>query len=224
MTGNGGGGVGTDDVDALVTTLTSPVFDISDFNEPTLLYYRWFVNAGGNSTPNDQLRVTIDNGIEEVTLEALDVSYPFMGEWQLNLVNIADYITPTNNMRVSFETSDSPNSGHLVEAAVDAFQVYDADPDVGITSIQQNAPSLQILPNPCTSQTTISLHNADQYWQNDTNLQIQITNMLGQCVYEEVFSGTMLNFNRQQLPNGIYQVTLATTNGKALQSTKLLLK
>ena len=126
VTGNGGGDAGTDDVDNGVVTLTSPVMNLSTFNKPVLRYSTWFFNAGGNGTPNDALEVRISNGTDEVVLETITQS---AGAWKApSEFDLASLITLTDNMQVIFETGDLPNSGHLVEAAVDAFLVEDTSP------------------------------------------------------------------------------------------------
>ena len=58
-----GGQVGSNDVDDFNTILTSPLFDLSNFNQHYLSYYSWFSNGGGGwgggSPPNDSLRVSV---------------------------------------------------------------------------------------------------------------------------------------------------------------------
>ena len=123
VTGNGGGGAGDDDVDGGTVTLTSPVMDLTGYGDPILTYYTWFYNAGGNNAPNDALVVRISNGIEEVVLENITSS---QSVWRpQSSFRLLDHIALTNNMKVTFETSDLPNSGNLVEAAVDAFLIVD---------------------------------------------------------------------------------------------------
>lgn len=121
VTGNGGGGAGNDDVDNGIVTLTSPPMDMSNMNEPVLTYSTWFFNDGGNGSPNDALQVRLTNGTDEVTLETITTSNQ---SWNPpSEFNLAGMIDLTDNMQVIFETSDLAGSGHLVEAAVDAFQV-----------------------------------------------------------------------------------------------------
>jgi choice-of-anchor B domain-containing protein len=123
VTGNGGGGAGNDDVDNGVVTLFSPIMDLSNYNEPKLRYYTWFFNEGGNGDPNDTLKVRITNGTDEVELETIAQSN---SAWNpASEFDLAGLITLTDNMQVIFETSDLAGSGHLVEAAVDAFRVED---------------------------------------------------------------------------------------------------
>ncbi len=126
VTGNAGGAAGDDDVDNGVVTLTSPVMDLTGYNEPVVYYRAWFFNAGGSGTPNDALEVRVTNGTQTVVLETITQS---QGQWRpeasFPLTGLLD-ITPT--MQVIFETSDLASSGHLVEAAVDVFHVEDAAP------------------------------------------------------------------------------------------------
>lgn len=126
VTGNGGGQAADFDVDNGIVTLYSPVMNLSTFNKPVLRYSTWFFNAGGNGTPNDALEVRISNGTDEVVLETITQS---AGAWKApSEFDLASLITLTDNMQVIFETGDLPNSGHLVEAAVDAFLVEDTSP------------------------------------------------------------------------------------------------
>lgn len=126
VTGNGGGGAGTDDVDNGVVTLFSPVMDLSNYNQPKLSYSTWFFNDGGNGNPDDALQVRITNGTDEVVLETITQSN---SAWNpVSEFDLTGLIALTNNMQVIFETSDLASSGHLVEAAVDAFRVEDTSP------------------------------------------------------------------------------------------------
>ncbi|MBK9016731.1 MAG: PKD domain-containing protein [Saprospiraceae bacterium] len=125
VTGNGGGGAGDDDVDNGSVTLTSPVMDLSTYNQPVLKYSTWFFNAGGSGNPNDNLVVRISNGTDVVTLETIAQSGSvWRPESEFDLTGL---IPITNTMTVSFVASDN-TPGHLVEAAVDAFKVEDTSP------------------------------------------------------------------------------------------------
>jgi len=125
-TGNGGGSAGTDDVDDGVVTLTTPVFDLTGYANPYLSYYKWFFNNGGAGGPaNDSLKVLISNGIDEVLIDLEEGLTPF-AFWTYQELKIADFITPTSNMQVSFVTGDLAATGHIVEAAIDVFYVFDS--------------------------------------------------------------------------------------------------
>jgi len=100
--------------------------DLSNYNQPKLRYYTWFFNDGGNGNPDDALQVSITNGTDEVVLETITQSN---SAWNpVSEFDLTGLIALTNNMQVIFETSDLASSGHLVEAAVDAFRVEDTSP------------------------------------------------------------------------------------------------
>ena len=91
---------GNDDVDNGNTVLTSPVFDLSGYNEPFISYYRWFYNSGGSGTPDDQLQIKLTNGITTVVIETLDFNTSNSNQWNFNNFRVlATFINPTANMR-----------------------------------------------------------------------------------------------------------------------------
>ncbi len=125
VTGNGAGNAGNDDVDDGVTTLTSPTFDLSNYNNPSISYNRWFYNAGGSTPPNDSLSIRLSNGNTTVEIASIDTSNQ-TSQWVFNEFRVSDYINPTANMQMIFEVNDDPAEGHLVEGAVDVFRVTDS--------------------------------------------------------------------------------------------------
>lgn len=134
VTGNGGGQAGTDDIDGGNTVLTSPVFDLSSYNEPYISYYRWFYNDGGSGTPDDNLTVRISNGNITVQVEQLTVNTANSNAWNFNNIRVRDFLTPTANMTFILESSDGVTSstGHLVEAGLDVFSVVDSAVNVNV--------------------------------------------------------------------------------------------
>ncbi|MBI5915513.1 MAG: choice-of-anchor B family protein [Bacteroidetes bacterium] len=125
MTQNGGGGPGDFDVDGGAVVLTSPVMNLSNYNQPILNYTTWFYNAGGSGNPNDNLQVRVTNGTTTVTLETIAQSG---SQWRPESeYDLASLLPLTSTMQVIFETADLA-PGHLVEAAVDRFSVTDVSP------------------------------------------------------------------------------------------------
>ncbi len=123
VTGNGGGGAGNDDVDNGEVILTSPSMDLTTYDEPVIRFSYWFFNDGGNGSPDDALEVRLSNGSTEVLLASYKES---ASEWKDAEFQVSSFIEVTDDMRITFFTSDLPGSGHLVEAAVDAFRVEEA--------------------------------------------------------------------------------------------------
>jgi hypothetical protein len=143
VTGNGGGGVGDDDVDNGIVTLTSPMFDYDDSGSTTLSYYRWFANAGGNGTPNDELEVSIFNGSTDIQLESLDEG-DNANSWDEVSFDLGSLGIAAGQYQVRFVTGDEQASGHIVEAAVDQFRI---DFSVGLDEQVLDA-QIDIIPNP----------------------------------------------------------------------------
>lgn len=122
VTGNTGGGAGDNDVDNGTTTISSQSFDLSNADCSKLSFYYFFFNAGGQgAAPDDTLTVSISNGINTVVVEKFATN---TSDWTLyESAPLGDLINLTNDMVVSFSTSDLANAGHLVEAMVDQFSV-----------------------------------------------------------------------------------------------------
>lgn len=122
VTGNGGGGAGTDDVDNGETILTSPAMDLTSIDFPVIEFYYWWLNDGGQGAPNDALTISLSNDAGTVEVASITATT----QWQKFTINVPDFLTPDTNVRLILSTSDLEGSGHLVEAALDGFSVLDA--------------------------------------------------------------------------------------------------
>jgi choice-of-anchor B domain-containing protein len=137
--GVAGGGVGDADVDGGATSLRSPVLDASGLNDPHISYWRWYSNNQGANPGTQTMTVDISNngGSSWTLLETVGpTGNDAVGGWIQHDARIADFVTPTNNMRLRFRASDL--IGAIVEAAVDDLQILDFDctpPTVSIASI-----------------------------------------------------------------------------------------
>lgn len=213
VTGNGGGNVGDDDVDGGETVLTSPVFDLTSLANPYVNYYRWFVNGGGSGSPNDQLVVKLNNGTTTATIETVTAATAGSSSWIGKSIRVADFITPTNNMRLSVTVNDAP-LGHISEGGFDKFEITD-----GLVSVNElnEINSVNIFPNPFNEVIYIQLSQH----VNANAIQIQIVDIAGRLVDK-------FNFNNEttiQLTNnynkGIYFVNIYD-NGLLIESQKIV--
>lgn len=118
-----------DDIDGGHTILTSPIFDLSTYNDAKINFSWYFRYSGGNTTPDDHTYIRLTNGITTVDLRDIVETTEPEAEWFSDSIEVADYITPTANMRLIIDASDT-GSGHLVEVAFDRFIVTDLAPDV----------------------------------------------------------------------------------------------
>jgi hypothetical protein len=111
---------GNSDVDGGTTTLRSPLFDGSD-PETRVSYWRWYSNDFGDNPNSDVMPVEIsaDGGTTWTTLEAVGEN---AGAWVRAEFRVADFVTPSAQMRVRFGAADL-GGGSVVEAGVDGFEV-----------------------------------------------------------------------------------------------------
>ena len=127
VTGQGvvGGQAGAADVDGGVTTLLSPVFDLTGFDEPQIEYWYWYSNNQGSNPGTDNMPVQISNdgGATWVDLEFVDSNN---GAWTFRKWRVRDSVEPTANVRVRFRAQDL-GAGSLVEAGVDDFRIVEVD-------------------------------------------------------------------------------------------------
>lgn len=215
VTGNGGGSAGNDDVDEGNAVLTSPLFDLTGYQEPYISYHRWFFNGGGQGTPDDQLTLTLSNGTQTVTLETVDASSS-SSQWTFQNFRVKDFITPTNTMLFSLETSDQSGTGHLVEAGLDLFQVVDSLPSAAFALPSEDALSFFVYPNPAHGLVHI------QWIKPVQQFLIHISDASGKLVFAQRIDGNK-NFHSidvSSLPDGIYLIK--ATSGRSVTQRKLV--
>lgn len=177
MTGNGGGNIGTDDIDGGAVSLTTPPMDLTGYDEPAATFFRWFFNIDRGNTPrNDTMTVSVNNGIEEVIVFK---SNQFLPNWTMTSFNLKDYITITDNMTITFTAADN-DPGHVTEAAIDAFEIIEGIPtsnkDILLTA------KMEAFPNPFGENLTF------KYDLKETGALLSVTNLLGQTVETQVLS------------------------------------
>jgi len=130
VTGNGyeDGNGGFDDVDNGKTTLYSPIFDLSDFDEMILSYWRWYTNDIGDNGDNDKWEVSVSNnsGSNWINLEYTSSS---LADWSKKTFVLSESIDLTSEVMFKFVAEDisydgdNGSGGSLVEAAIDDFKL-----------------------------------------------------------------------------------------------------
>ncbi|MEL7472949.1 MAG: M14 family zinc carboxypeptidase, partial [Planctomycetota bacterium] len=133
VTGASGASLGSDDVDDGFTTLITPALDASASattylgGDPFVRYYRWYINNAGASPGADILDVDIsnDNGATWTDLEAVGSSAT---DWIEATFRIADFVTPTDQIKLRFIAEDA-GGGSIVEAAIDDLEIFFAGCD-----------------------------------------------------------------------------------------------
>ncbi len=118
---------GDADVDDGVTILLTDTYDLSGSVDPYITYARWFNNDGGDSPLEDEFLVEAsdDGGATWTPIELLGPTGPQVhGGWYVARFRISDFVTLTDQFRVRWQVSDYGDDSR-VEAAIDAFEVYD---------------------------------------------------------------------------------------------------
>ncbi len=111
------------DVDNGFTSITSPSFDLSS-GDAIIHYARWLSNDLGSNAFMEPLLVHISNdngGLWTLAETVGPTGLVAQGGWYEHTFLVSDFVTPTDQMMVRFYVAD--NTGSIVEAAIDDFQV-----------------------------------------------------------------------------------------------------
>ena len=119
---------GQDDVDGGSTILYSPIFNLSNYDDVLVTYWRWYTNNLGNNPGNDIWQVQVSNGNNNswIDLENTNQSNP---AWERVRFVLGQYIELTETMQFRYIASDLSNpgdggsGGSLIEAALDDFSI-----------------------------------------------------------------------------------------------------
>lgn len=120
-----GQGAGFNDVDGGITTLVTPILSAAGLFEPRIEYARWYSNNAGAGPNEDSMPIEISNngGKSWVALELVTEN---AGTWVERSFRIADFLEPTDSMRLRFIARDL-GAGSLVEAAIDDLAIVGLD-------------------------------------------------------------------------------------------------
>ena len=217
VTGNGGGTIGNDDVDGGETILTSPDMDLSTYTTPVVKYWRWFANGGGQGgSPNDTLRVEIDNGTTTVVVNR--VIGMFQNNWTQDSFMVANYIPVTPTMKVRFICGDY-NPGHVAEGGVDGFEVVNREA-LAISNPDAYGPQLTIFPNPLSNNSMVRFDLAGNF---DSPVQFEMRDALGKVVFSRSVNTSSGEFALPSaIARGMYFASLK--NGEQVIKTVKIVK
>ncbi len=200
VTGNGGGNGGANDVDNGTTILTSPPMDLSNLSSPIIYFSYWFTNTGGLGDPvDDALVVRLSDGANNVEVASFNENLP---QWINTSIDPSQFFDDLSNISIGFQTSDTDDTPHLVEAGIDKFFVLD-----GLSNTQELVElEVKINPNPFTQVITI------ESFENEVN-QFVIRDALGREVLKGTISQGIQEVNTSSLSEGVYYIQL---NGKEI--------
>ena len=220
VTGNGGGSAGFDDVDAGETILTSPVMDLTAYTNPAIKFHRWFANGGGFGGPiDDTLTIQItDDGLNWTTLS--QVSGNTSNIWTQDSFPVSPTVTQSSAVQVRFVCGDY-GSGHVVEGAVDVFEVTGAPVFVANEeSIPGNL--IGIFPNPVTSGSIVKYDVASAQLSPGNSLELLVTDLSGRVLFRQQLTGNSGSaVLKADLPAGVYSASIRTDD-KVLGTVKIV--
>jgi choice-of-anchor B domain-containing protein len=210
VTGNNSFAPGADDVDDGFTLLTSPVMKLRSYQNPKLFLNYWFVNYGGNTTPNDSMKIILSNGLKDTVLTNITISG---AEWVPFVKGLKSFLPLTDSMQIKIRIEDSP-AGHVLEGGIDGFRIDDA---VSTIEIQENW-SLTASPNPFSSTLNVDF----QLDKDIKNAQLKIYNIMGQVLAVKKLENTEgpLSIN-EPLQAGIYLIRIEA-QGKASRTIRVV--
>ena len=126
---------GQTDVDGGNTTLLSSVYDLIDYDEALVSYWKWYSNNQGNNPGTDYWMVDISNdgGNSWVTLENTNESNNY---WLFKQYLISDFVELTSQIQFRFiaedifHEGDVGSGGSLIEAGLDDFLIEVFEDDI----------------------------------------------------------------------------------------------
>lgn len=215
LTGNGsvGGGIGENDVDGGKTTLVTPVFDLTQYDDPAVTYYRFYTNSppGGANPGADwwQVELTSD-GNNWVSFE--NTLTPDMS-WRRVAFRVSDYVPVTSTFQMRFVASDSIrpgqnlDGGSLIEAAVDELYIWEPKEGNSIAEME-GVSDINVFPNPATNVLVATLEVNEPI-----ELNLNIVDVMGRIVKTEsaiqLGAGrSKISINTAEFVPGTYELIL----------------
>jgi len=188
-----------DDVDDGVTTLTSPLMNLSVLYEnPVILFYMDFYCNHGPGAIDDTLKITLSDGSNQI-IRAIPPQNDEMS-WGLEVID------PTgldlSNIIVSFQVSDLEGNPNVTEAAIDMFMV-DEYSSVFEDVFEQK---VVIYPNPTQSFVTLRGYDDGEYYT--------LTNVAGMELEHGSLFGEASIIELQNYGSGIYFITIGANQLK----------
>ena len=199
--------IGQADVDGGRTTVVSPLIDISSYTKPVLGYSRWYSNSQGSNPRKDWwvTQLSYNGGNSWFPMER---SYEPDVRWRRFVFPLAKI--GNNQIMVRFIANDSAQvgaGGSLVEAALDAFEIYDIG-ETPTATTDFDKLSFEMFPNPANESVNLVLPEAKE-------ASYEILSSVGQVIKNNVVSGRnkLVNISTSDLASGIYYLRVYQ-NGK----------
>lgn len=209
VTDNGGGTSSAHDVDNGTATLNSPSFDATLYIDPVVKYSRWYFNGALNGNPaDDTMFVYLDNGTTRALVETAYPNTSTNHTWVQSTFRIANYLTPSNNMRLIMtvkDTVDANNSASVVEGGLDKFEIVEA---VGINNDLKNSNLIAAYPSPFIQNITLHISESVEL----DNARLTVTDIAGRVLEQSLLTQRTITLGNNY-PSGMYFISLENAKG-----------
>jgi choice-of-anchor B domain-containing protein len=195
VTGNSGDM--QDNVHNGTVTLMSPVFDLSNYDEPVINYDRWFYNFHGPQPPNDTLRILLSNGFQTITIDKQGSNPAIFNQWINRQLKVRDFMTPTSTMQLIVSTSDFESSLNFVNAGFDHFFVAE-EAELSTENQLLNTIDLSAYPNPTKDVLTIE--------GLEIGKKVQLIDWMGRIVIDWTPQSHQETISTAHLAPGVYLI------------------
>lgn len=221
VTGNASpsSGVGVQDLDDGTTILTSPVIDLSNFNQAVLKNYIWFYAS--ERTDRDQLRndTLFVQLVQDNQIVDLDTITEDTDGWELREYDLSNKFDKSQPFNIQYAVSDfgGPQQGNLVEAGVDGFEITGSF-SVLVEELFLNSENFKINPNPFKDHLFIKIQDEPS---SNTPHEFVLINHMGQEVLRtRVLTGAQIGVGH--LSSGIYYGFFSSDDGLSSKAFKLV--
>ena len=139
--------------------------------------------------------------------------------WKFEEIRVKDFINPSANMKVIFQVGDNdPNGTDVIEAGVDYFRAWDADPISSTGEAFNESLKLSASPNPSQGDFII----AYELDEAPIGAKLMVYNALGQAILERSLDARMGRLNLADLEeSGVYLAKIVN-DGKSSRAIRLV--
>lgn len=222
VTGNAASylGINTNDVDYGKTTVITPTFDLTDYHNPIIEYYRWYGDDMGDNPSEDLWQVQVRDTTSAIW-KYVDQTYRSDYSWRRRIFALKEYLASKSNIQFKFIAQDPSETGlynngqSAVEAAIDDFFIYDDVPADVATVVPTKA---SIYPNPANDKLEISMAQAG------TSGNIGLYDISGKqlSTMQLNLNTTHYELDTRPFASGHYFLVIQT--GKSIQSQQVVIK
>ncbi|MCB9463186.1 MAG: choice-of-anchor B family protein [Candidatus Eisenbacteria bacterium] len=207
------GGDGSDsDVDGGVTTLLSPVYDLTDLVAPMLEFRRWFTTSE-DADHSDYFEVSVseDGGVTWASLLRIDANEP---SWVIETVELWSRLAGRGQVQFRFVVGDA-GVPTIVEGGLDDLQIYERE---GGTPLGGSSLALASWPNPFQSSARLQMRIP-----TEGTVRLGVFDAAGRRV-RSLIDGPMapgfhamdwdgMGDSGRRVANGVYYLRLETAGG-----------